>query len=65
MRYVFDLDGTLCTQPERGDWTELTEKQLESWGVKYHKIRAGTKFAADLYIDDKGKNALDFFGDIK
>ena len=102
MRYVFDLDGTLCTQPERGDygnaepypqrihyvnrlydfgneiiietargsesgidWTELTEQQLDSWGVKYHKIRAGTKFAADMYIDDKGKNATDFFGDIK
>jgi len=39
---------------------EMTEKQLASWGVKYHKLFLG-KPAGDIYIDDKGKNADDFF----
>ena len=43
------------------DWHELTEKQLNSWGVKYHVLRAGIKHAADYYIDDKAINASDYF----
>jgi len=34
------------------DWTEETQKQLNAWGVKYHKLLFG-KPAADYYIDDK------------
>jgi dTDP-glucose 4,6-dehydratase len=34
------------------DWSEVTRKQLEQWGVKYHEIRFG-KPAADFYIDDR------------
>jgi CMP-N-acetylneuraminic acid synthetase len=34
------------------DWTELTKKQLQQWGIKYHKLLFG-KPAADYYIDDK------------
>jgi hypothetical protein len=29
-----------------------THKQLKSWGLKFHKL-AISKFAADIYIDDK------------
>lgn len=32
---------------------QLTQDQLKRWGVPYHKLRVGTKIAADLYIDDK------------
>lgn len=32
---------------------KLTQTQLKRWGVPYHKLRVGTKIAADLYIDDK------------
>lgn len=32
---------------------KLTQDQLKRWGVPYHKLRVGTKIAADLYIDDK------------
>ena len=39
---------------------DLTLKQLEGWGVKYHQLFLG-KPAADLYIDDKGINDEDFF----
>lgn len=42
------------------DWTEATEKQLKSWGVKYHELRCGVKMYADIYVDDKGIN-LNFF----
>lgn len=102
MRYVFDLDGTLCTQtaslynfampiPERiamvnrlydeghdiiiftargmseKDETsatlrywDLTETQLKHWGVKYHELIFG-KPSGDIYVDDKGMNASEFF----
>ena len=39
---------------------EITEKQLEEWGVKYHKLFMG-KPSGDLYIDDKGERDEDFF----
>ena len=41
------------------DWTELTSRQLESWGVKYHELHLSKPYA-DLYIDDKGVSDRDF-----
>lgn len=38
----------------------LTEKQLELWGVKYHRLFLG-KPSGDFYIDDKGINDENFF----
>jgi phosphatidate phosphatase PAH1 len=38
----------------------ITEKQLKSWGAKYHHLFLG-KPAGDFYIDDKGVFADDFF----
>jgi hypothetical protein len=46
------------------DWTEFTKNQLHRWGLKFHKVRAGVKFKADLYIDDKGMSVEDFFKSI-
>jgi capsule biosynthesis phosphatase len=105
MTYVFDIDGTVCSQVKDGDYLkakpykhrikkindlyrqgaiiifntargmgryennskkahesfyELTVKQLNSWGVKYHKLFLG-KPSGDIYIDDKGVNDEDFF----
>ena len=37
------------------DWTELTTKQLKSWGVRYHKLKLG-KPHYDIFIDDKSIN---------
>ena len=34
------------------DFTNLTEKQLKKWGVKYHELIMG-KPSADWYVDDK------------
>ena len=43
-----------------GDWRELTEKQFEEWGVKYHRLFLG-KPAGDIYVDDKGARDTEFF----
>jgi hypothetical protein len=42
------------------DWSELTEKQLKSWGCKYHELRLG-KPSYDIWVDDKAINEKDFF----
>ncbi len=39
----------------------ITESQLDMWGCKYHKLILG-KPSADYYIDDKGIEANEFFG---
>ena len=38
----------------------FTKKQLDSWGIKYHRLFLG-KPKADMYIDDKGVKDEDFF----
>jgi len=40
---------------------DITELQLRLWGCKYHNLILG-KPSADFYIDDKGINANEFFG---
>lgn len=42
------------------DWRELTERQLNEWGVRYHKLIMG-KPHADVFIDDKAVNDHVFF----
>lgn len=37
------------------DWMEVTTKQLDKWGCKYHKLSVGEKPAYDLLICDKTK----------
>ncbi len=39
------------------DWYQFTEKQLASWGAKYHELILG-KPEGDIYVDDKGINSL-------
>lgn len=41
------------------NWRWVTEDQLKSWGVKYHKLEFG-KPVWDLYICDKSMNAVDW-----
>lgn len=42
------------------DHTELTKKQLDSWGAKYHHILMG-KPDFDYFIDDKAINSEEWF----
>lgn len=41
------------------DWRSTTEAQLSAWGVCYQSLFLG-KPTADLYIDDKAINFLDW-----
>jgi len=63
---LFDEGHTIKLFTGRGswdnyDWREFTEKQLKSWGVKYHELIMG-KPHADVFIDDKALNARDWLG---
>lgn len=105
MKYVIDIDGTICDKSDGDDYSfsvpkrdrikvinqlyddghyivyltargmgrynnnaklaemnlrYITELQLKEWGCKYHRLFMG-KPAGDVYIDDKGINANDFF----
>jgi uncharacterized HAD superfamily protein len=65
---LFEQGHTVIFFTARGsttglDWKELTESQLALWGVKYHELIMG-KPSADLYIDDKGRNDVDFFSSL-
>ena len=55
---LYDDGHEIIVETARGsvtgiDWLSLTKYQLETWGVKYHEVRAGVKFYADYYVDDK------------
>lgn len=60
---LYDEGNTIKMFTGRGsktgiDWREFTEKQLKSWGVKYHELIFG-KPVADVFIDDKAVNIKD------
>jgi uncharacterized HAD superfamily protein len=45
------------------DWTELTKKQLEEWGVEYTELKMN-KPSYDFWIDDKAYNGNRFFDEL-
>lgn len=49
-----------CQHTAEKLFLELTKKQLQDWGIKYHHFYMG-KPSGDIYIDDKGKKDEDFF----
>lgn len=60
---LYDEGNYIILQTARGkgsgiDHTELTKKQLNEWGYKYHELfPMFCKPTADLFVDDKGINA--------
>ena len=44
------------------NWYLMTALQLKEWNVPYHELRCGIKVVADIYVDDRGVNAAEFFG---
>ncbi len=42
------------------DWREVTEKQFDEWGVKYHELIL-KKPLYNVFIDDRNINAYEFF----
>ena len=64
---LFDEGNTIVYWTARGtmtgiDWYQVTQKQFEIWGVKYHDLKMG-KPAYDLFIHDKNIKSDTFFND--
>ena len=62
---LYDQGHTIIYWTARGsgsgiDWTELTNKQLNDWGCKFHEVRL-RKPSYDVWIDDKAFNDRMFF----
>jgi len=54
---LYDAGNMIVLFTARGtvtgiNWSDVTQKQMQAWGVKYHRLHFG-KPAADYYIDDK------------
>jgi len=54
---LFDDGNQIVYWTARGsrsgiDWFDHTEKQLKSWGVKYHQLRCDKPYY-DIFYDDK------------
>jgi len=57
---LYDKGHTITYWTARGsvtgiDWYDITKKQLDDWGCKYHHLIVGEKPAYDLLICDKTK----------
>lgn len=66
---LFDSGHDIFLYTARGtttgiDWRGVTEKQLAGWGVRYHQLFLG-KPTADIYIDDKARNAADWHAELR
>lgn len=62
---LYDKGNTIIYWTARGsvtgiDWKELTERQLNEWGAKYHDCKLGKRHF-DLYICDKAINSETYF----
>jgi FMN phosphatase YigB (HAD superfamily) len=63
---LYEKNNRIIIETARGcvskkNWYEQTYQQLINFGLKFHELRAGVKFNADFFIDDKGINSNDFF----
>jgi len=66
---LYEEGNTIIYWTARGsstglDWYDITEKQLNEWGVKYHEFKVG-KPVYDLFICDKAINSEIFFKNTK
>ena len=56
---LYDSGNTIVYWTARGsrtgiDWRELTQRQLNEWGAKFHELRLDKPYY-DLFIEDKSK----------
>lgn len=63
---LYDEGNTIVYWTARGashgiDWTDLTKKQLQDWGCKYHELLMNSKPHFDMYICDKSFNSEEWF----
>jgi hypothetical protein len=57
---LYDEGHTITYWTARGaiskiDWYDLTKRQLDKWGCKYHTLDVGTKPHYDVLVCDKTK----------
>lgn len=62
---LYDAGHHIIVATARGgtskiDWHPDTESQLASWGLKYHELHVGKKIGADIFIDDRAINAIEW-----
>ena len=62
---LYEQGHTIILMTARGkssgkDYTELTRKQMDEFGIKHHELIMNQKPNADVFIDDKGMNVLDW-----
>jgi len=67
INYLYDQGHTIILVTARGatsgiDWRELTERELQEWGLKYHRLMMGTP--KDLYIGDETFQPEEFICDL-
>lgn len=55
---IFTARGATSKKP----WRQLSERQLEEWGVQHHELIMG-KPDADLFIDDKAVHSNSYLRD--
>lgn len=63
---LYEEGNTIIIDTARGcasgkNWWYFTVEQLKRWGVKFHTLRTGIKFGADIFVDDRAFNDKDFF----
>ena len=63
---LYEEGNTIIIDTARGcasgkNWWYFTVEQLKGWGVKFHTLRTGIKFGADIFVDDRAFNDKDFF----
>ena len=66
---LYDDGHTIVYWTARGsgsglDWRDVTEKQFEKWGVKYHKLIL-KKPLYNIFIDDRNFNTDNFFNNFE
>jgi hydroxymethylpyrimidine pyrophosphatase-like HAD family hydrolase len=62
VRELFADNNTIIIQTARNPiYYDFTKIQLYQFGIPYHGLSVGAKVYGDIYIDDKGMNANDFF----
>lgn len=54
---LYEMGNTIVYWTSRGsrkqiDWYDLTHRQLNSWGAKFHELRVDKPYY-DLLVDDK------------
>jgi len=65
INFLYEQGHEIIVMSARGsvskiNYLKFTEFQLNSWGLKYHKLLMNVKPNADLFVDDKAINITEY-----